>query len=99
MLDRHRFKRPQAVERKILLEAGGNPAHLVSLARRVGEGQPSELDHLYLHQMNRTSLQWLLILVGVGALLALRHYIHDSFLLLIALSMAYIVLRRQLYRR
>ncbi len=98
VLDHSQVKQPKAVEAKILLEAGGSPAHIVSLARRVGDGPQPELSHLYLHQMNRTSLQWLLILVGVGALIALRHYVHDSFLLLIMLSMTYFVLRRQLYR-
>ena len=99
VLDRSRFKRPQAVERKILLEAGGNPAHLVSLARRVGDGSPADLRRVYLQQMNQVNLQWVFLLIVVGVLIALRRYVHDSFVMLVAISMAYIILRRRLYRR
>lgn len=99
VLRRSRFERPRAVERQVLLEANGNPAYLVSLARRVRTGSPDELRRLHLHQMFRTNLQWVLILLILGLLLTLRRYVHDSFVVMIAISLAYLVLRRRLYRR
>lgn len=99
VLDRAKLERPKAIERKVLLEANGNPAHVVSLAQRVREGSQKELSYLYLQQMNRANVQWVFLLVVVGVLIALRRYVADSFLVLVAISMAYIVLRRRLYRR
>jgi hypothetical protein len=86
------------VERQVLLEAGGNPAYLVSLARRVRGDSPADLRRLYLHQMFRANLQWVLVLVLVGVLIAMRRYVADSFLVLALISMAYIYFRRRLYR-
>jgi hypothetical protein len=98
VLDRQRIAEPGRVERKILLEAGGNPAHIVSLAQRVRFGDRAELARLYLHQMFRVNLRWVLLLGLVGLLIASRRYI-DSFFLMAVVTVIYIVVRRRLYRR
>lgn len=96
VVDRQTVKHPQAVERKVLDEAGGRPGVIVDLARRVQRGDERELRSMST-PAPRINIAWI-GLVLVIAFLMVGRWRADSYVvagLLFALALA---LRPLLYR-
>lgn len=95
-LDRNQVEKPQAVERKVLRAAAGNPATICKLARRIQRGDATELRQLYA-PVKRVNIGWIILLVIIAGTMVSRRVV-DSYVALFLLTLAYVGLRPFIYR-